>query len=151
MKEKQISSRELAKRLGMKYCGTTLYKQNISRERALRIADSIDSDILRSLAKSDVYWDEIVSIELDCEEEVFDLTVESHHCFTSNNIVLHNSIEQDADLVTFIYRDEYYKPNEENQGIAELLISKQRNGPTGSVKLAFLKEFTRFESYFGGE
>lgn len=61
------------------------------------------------------------------------------------------SIEQDADLVTFIYRDEYYKPSEENQGIAELLISKQRNGPTGSVKLAFLKEFTRFENYFGGE
>lgn len=61
------------------------------------------------------------------------------------------SIEQDADLVAFIYRDEYYKPNEENQGIAELLISKQRNGPTGSVKLAFLKEFTRFENYFGGE
>ncbi len=61
------------------------------------------------------------------------------------------SIEQDADLVTFIYRDEYYKPSEENQGIAELLISKQRNGPTGSVKMAFLKEFTRFENYFGGE
>lgn len=61
------------------------------------------------------------------------------------------SIEQDADLVTFIYRDEYYKPSEENQGIAELLISKQRNGPTGGIKLAFLKEFTRFENYFGGE
>jgi replicative DNA helicase len=61
------------------------------------------------------------------------------------------SIEQDADLVAFIYRDEYYKPSEENQGIAELLISKQRNGPTGGIKLAFLKEFTRFESYFGGE
>jgi len=59
------------------------------------------------------------------------------------------SIEQDADVVTFIYRDEYYKPSEENAGIAELLISKQRNGPTGSVKMAFLKEFTRFENYFG--
>ena len=59
------------------------------------------------------------------------------------------SIEQDADVVTFIYRDDYYKPSEENAGIAELLISKQRNGPTGSVKLAFLKEFTRFEDYFG--
>lgn len=59
------------------------------------------------------------------------------------------SIEQDADVVTFIYRDDYYKPSEENAGIAELIISKQRNGPTGSVKLAFLKEFTRFENYFG--
>ncbi len=59
------------------------------------------------------------------------------------------SIEQDADVVAFIYREEYYKPSDENAGIAEVLISKQRNGPTGTVKLAFLKEFTRFENYFG--
>jgi replicative DNA helicase len=60
------------------------------------------------------------------------------------------SIEQDADVVAFIYREDYYKPTEENAGMAELLISKQRNGPTGTVKLAFLKEFTRFEDYYGG-
>ena len=60
------------------------------------------------------------------------------------------SIEQDADIVAFIYREDYYKPTDENQGLAELIIAKQRNGPTGSVKLAFLKEFTRFENYYGG-
>lgn len=59
------------------------------------------------------------------------------------------SIEQDADVVAFIYREDYYKPSEENAGIAELLIAKQRNGPTGTVRLAFLKEFTRFENYYG--
>lgn len=59
------------------------------------------------------------------------------------------SIEQDADVVAFIYREDYYKPTEENQGVAELLIAKQRNGPTGTVRLAFLKEFTRFENYYG--
>lgn len=58
------------------------------------------------------------------------------------------SIEQDADVVAFIYRDDYYKPSEENAGIAELIFTKQRNGPTGTVKLSFLKEFTRFENYF---
>lgn len=56
------------------------------------------------------------------------------------------SIEQDADLVMFIYREELYKPSEENAGLAELIIAKQRNGPTGIVKLAFLREFTRFET-----
>ena len=56
------------------------------------------------------------------------------------------SIEQDADVVAFIYREEQYNRTEENAGIAEILISKQRNGPTGTVKLAFLKEFTRFEN-----
>lgn len=60
------------------------------------------------------------------------------------------SIEQDADVVAFIYREDYYKETEENKGLAELIVAKQRNGPTGSVKLAFLKEFTRFENYFGG-
>ncbi len=60
------------------------------------------------------------------------------------------SIEQDADVVAFIYREDYYKPDEENQGMAELIISKQRNGPTGSIRLAFLKEFTRFENFYGG-
>ena len=56
------------------------------------------------------------------------------------------SLEQDADVVAFIYREEQYSRTEENAGIAELIISKQRNGPTGLVKLAFLKEFTRFEN-----
>lgn len=60
------------------------------------------------------------------------------------------SIEQDADVVAFIYREDYYKPTDENNGMAELLISKQRNGPTGTIKLAFLKEFTRFENFYGG-
>lgn len=64
------------------------------------------------------------------------------------------SIEQDADVVAFIYREEYYAKDLENldedkKNVAEILIAKQRNGPTGNVKLAFLKEFTRFENYFG--
>jgi replicative DNA helicase len=56
------------------------------------------------------------------------------------------AIEQDADVVMFIYREEEHKPSEENRGIAEIIIGKQRNGPTGSRKLAFIKEFTRFEN-----
>jgi replicative DNA helicase len=56
------------------------------------------------------------------------------------------SLEQDADVVMFIYREEEYRPNDENRGVAEILIKKQRNGPTGTVKLAFLREYTRFEN-----
>jgi replicative DNA helicase len=56
------------------------------------------------------------------------------------------AIEQDADIVMFIYREEEYKPTEENRGIAEIIIGKQRNGPTGTVKLAFIREHTRFEN-----
>jgi replicative DNA helicase len=58
------------------------------------------------------------------------------------------SIEQDSDVVMFIYREEVYKPETEKQNIAEIIIGKQRNGPTGSVELIFLKQLTRFEDKY---
>jgi len=56
------------------------------------------------------------------------------------------AIEQDADVVVLILREEYYTPTPDNQGIAEAIIAKQRNGPVGSLKLAFIKEFTKFDN-----
>jgi len=61
------------------------------------------------------------------------------------------SIEQDADVVIFIYREEYYKKTEENEGLAEVIVAKQRNGPTDTVRMVFLKEFTRFENFYEEE
>ncbi len=55
------------------------------------------------------------------------------------------ALEQDADVVVLIYREDVYKPTDENDGVAQLIVAKQRNGPTDTVKVAFLKEFTRFE------
>ena len=66
------------------------------------------------------------------------------------------SIEQDADVVAFIHRDSYYNKDEngeedpESKGKAEIIIAKQRNGPTGSVHLAYLADYTRFENLQGG-
>ncbi|MCX6552899.1 MAG: replicative DNA helicase [Acidobacteria bacterium] len=56
------------------------------------------------------------------------------------------ALEQDADVVVMIYREDMYEATEENQGVAELIVAKQRNGPTGTVRLAFIREFTRFEN-----
>ncbi|MGH9901387.1 MAG: DnaB-like helicase C-terminal domain-containing protein, partial [Pyrinomonadaceae bacterium] len=146
MAEAGITTRQMMAGIDTQYCGSTLYAHNVSRERARRVASSVSSKELALLADSDVYWDEIIAIEPCGETEVFDLTVERHHNFVANDLILHNSIEQDADLVAFIYREEQYNRTEENAGIAELIVAKQRNGPTGMVKLAFLKEFTRFEN-----
>lgn len=114
------------------------------RKRAARLATVVKSDEIERLANSDVYWDEIASIEADGEAEVYDLTVPTFHNFIANNIVVHNSIEQDADLVIMLYRDSYYNPDSPDRDIAEVIITKHRNGPTGTIKLLFKPELTKF-------
>jgi replicative DNA helicase len=61
------------------------------------------------------------------------------------------AIEQDADLILFIYRDEVYNPESPNRGMAEIILAKQRNGPTGKLTLTFLGKYTRFENYAGSD
>jgi replicative DNA helicase len=98
-----------------------------------------------------VYWDRVESIEPDGEADVYDLTVDGLHNFVAEDVIVHNSIEQDSDLVMFIYRDEYYDKESEREGIADLIISKHRNGALATVELAFQKEFPRFMSYAGDD
>jgi replicative DNA helicase len=139
-----MTTRQMQTQLGNAYCGTGLYKQNVSRERAIRLAQVVGSTDLLQLANSDVYWDEIASIEPDGEAEVYDLTVEELHNFAADNFIVHNSIEQDADIVMFIYREELYDKETDKKGIAEIHIAKHRNGPTAVVPMRFDPNTTRF-------
>ncbi len=146
-----VTARELHAQLGTEYCGSTLYKRNLGRERAARVAEIVGSGDLGRLAGSDVYWDRITSIEPDGEADVYDLTVDRLHNFVADDVIVHNSIEQDADVVMFIYRDEYYDRESEREGIADLIISKHRNGGLATVELTFQKEYPRFMSYVGDD
>jgi replicative DNA helicase len=144
MRGRSITERQLQSDLGMRYCGSSLYRAGLGRQRALAVADVVDSNELAFLAASDVYWDKVVSVERDAEEDVYDLTVDDLHNFVAEDILVHNSIEQDADLVMFVYRDEYYNDESPDQGLAEIILSKHRNGPTGVEKLSFLKRYAKF-------
>ena len=146
MLEIGMTTRQMQAGIATQYCGTALYKANLSRERALRVAQVVQSATLMHLATSDVYWDEILSIEPCGEEEVFDMTVPGNHNFVANDIVVHNSIEQDSDIVTFIYRDELYNPDTDQKNIAEISVQKNRNGPTGRINLFFDKRLTSFKN-----
>jgi replicative DNA helicase len=98
-------------------------------------------------AESDLLWDEITTIWSLGVQPVFDATVPGTHNFIANGIVTHNSIEQDADVVLFVYREVVYKPDTAEPGKAQLIIAKQRNGPTDDVDMTFLRECTKFVPY----
>ncbi len=91
-----------------------------------------------------VQWAPVKSIEQFGFEPVFDITVPEVHNFIANGVVAHNSLEQDADVVLFIYRDEIYNNESPDRGTAEILVAKHRSGPTGIAHLAFLDSFTKF-------
>ena len=115
-----------------------------ARETLERGEESMDGGLRLA---AELFWDRVESITPAGVDEVFDLTVPGAHNFVAGDFIVHNSIEQDADVVAFIFREEIYKPDDPQlQGKAELIIAKQRNGPTGKVNLAFLKNLTRFES-----
>lgn len=91
-----------------------------------------------------VSWDRVDSIVLEGKEEVFDLTVPGLHNFVANEIIVHNSIEQDSDVVIFIYRDELYNPDTNRKNIAEIIVAKHRNGPIGTIELYFRPSQAQF-------
>ena len=146
MQRNGITTRQMQANLGNAYCGTQLYRQNVSRERAARLARASGSEEIALLAESDVYWDEVKAIEHDGAEQVYDLTVNSLHSFVADNYYVHNSIEQDSDVVMFIYREAMYEQDieEKRKNIAEIHVAKHRNGPIGKLLLYFDNATTHF-------
>ncbi len=97
----------------------------------------------------DLLWDQIVAITADGEAEVFDLTVPGPANWLADGVVSHNSgaLEQDADIILLIYREEVYDRNTTKKGIAEIDLVKHRNGEIGTFLLTFQGQYTRFANY----
>ena len=148
MARQGVGTRRMAAMRGTSYGGAGHFGFAPSRDVFASDAESLQDPQLRQWSESDLVWDRIVAIEPAGEEEVFDLTVPGPANWLADGLVTHNSgaIEQDADLFLMIYREEVYEPATTRKGIADIIITKQRNGPTGEIQLTFLGEFTRFEN-----
>lgn len=149
MRTRGISQRAMASLRGTSYGGSSHFRFAPSRDLLGEYAELLDDDLLRAQATSDLFWDRVISVEPAGEEQVYDLTVPGPSCWLADGIVSHNSgaLEQDADVVMFVYREEYYEPETDRKGEADIMVEKHRNGPTGTIALTFAGQYTRFENF----
>lgn len=142
--EKDMTHRAFSTERGIQSRGSTLGKHAPSRERLGRVAAILDDAQMEMLATNDVFWDEVASIENLGEQQVYDATVLNTHNFVANGISVHNSIEQDADMVILLHREDAYERESPRAGEADLIVAKHRNGPTATVTVAFQGHYSRF-------
>jgi replicative DNA helicase len=144
MNERSISRHRMQVAVGTQSRGDLNFNICPTRTRIGRIAQFLGDAELEMLATSDIYWDTISSIESIGNQPVYDATVSDTHNFVANGINLHNSIEQDSDVVILLHREDAYERESPRAGEADLIVAKHRNGPTATVTVAFQGHYSRF-------
>jgi replicative DNA helicase len=96
------------------------------------------------VADDDVCWDRVVACDPIGMQPVYDATVKGTHNFIADGIAAHNSLEQDADVVILLHREDAYERESPRAGEADFIVAKHRNGPTATVTVAFQGHYSRF-------
>ena len=144
LQERQMSHRQFAAAADTQFCGSSLWQRAPSRPRLARVASILEDADLEMVATNDVFWDEIASVVSIGEQCVYDATVPDTSNFIANGIALHNSIEQDSDVVILLHREDAYERESPRAGEADFIVAKHRNGPTATVTVAFQGHYSRF-------
>ena len=119
-------------------------KDVLGRGGLHRMAAVLDDRELHDLARNDVFWDRIVEIISIGDHDVYDGTVPGTNCFVAQGITLHNSLEQDADMVILLHRPDAFERDDPRGGEADLILGKHRNGPTKTITVAHQLHLSRF-------
>ncbi|TDD68518.1 replicative DNA helicase [Jiangella aurantiaca] len=142
--EQGMSQHAFAAAMNTKFGGSAMWKHAPSRERLSRVAAILGSAELEMYATNDLLWDEVVAIEPLGEQDVYDATVMGTHNFIADGVATHNSIEQDADMVILLHREDAYEKESPRAGEADFIVAKHRNGPTATITVAFQGHYSRF-------
>jgi replicative DNA helicase len=144
LSEHPMSDRRDSAAISTQLGGCTPREYAPGRAKLAMVAEVLDDAELELLATNDVLWDEIVSVSPLGVAEVYDATVTGLHNFIADGIAVHNSIEQDADVVILLHREDAYERESPRAGEADLIVAKHRNGPTTTVTVAFQGHYSRF-------
>ncbi|MER7013094.1 replicative DNA helicase [Saccharopolyspora sp. NPDC000359] len=141
---RSMTHRDSSAPVNVQFSGAAMGNRAPSRTRLARAAAVLDEADLDMLATNDVFWDEIAEIVSTGEQPVYDATVDGTHNFVANGIAMHNSLEQDADMVILIHRPDAFERDDPRMGEADLILAKHRAGPTATVTVAHQLHYSRF-------
>lgn len=139
-----MTHRAFATAMGTKFCGSTMWKHAPSRGRLHRAAALFEDRELHDPATNDVFWDRVVEITSIGYQDVYDGTVPGTSNFVAQGISVHNSLEQDADMVILLHRPDAFERDDPRGGEADLILGKHRNGPTKTITVAHQLHLSRF-------